>query len=187
LGAQSVDVGPYVVSWDLGETSTYWREDPVQYNDTSDGINYTYYQLYIDDLDEHTGYAHIGILEYEQEKTRNFSKPGDEYNPNLVSTLLRSIDGKQSVLVTMQETLDYDVITYYQISYMLDSGGWIDDDGEFTGDILLDMNATLTGKDYVKVYSNMEYHQTNRLLDTLHIVKSTSLAGRPSPGAGGDG
>lgn len=173
LGAQRVDIGPYTVSWDLGEKSTYWREDPVQY-ENSDGINYTYYQLYIDDLDQHTGYTHIGVMEYEQEITRNFASPGDEDNSNLISTRLRSIDGKQGVLVTMQETIPYDVLTSYKISYMLDSSGWIDADGEFTGDILLDMNATLTGKDYVRVFSNMEYDQTNRLLDTIHIAKKTA-------------
>lgn len=154
----------------MGEKSTYWREDPAHY-ETADGIGYTYYQLYIDDLDQHTGYVHIGISEYEQEKTRNFASPGDENNPNLISTRLRSIDGKQSVLVTMQEITAYYATTSYKISYMLDSNGWVDDDGDFTGDILLDMNATLTGKDYVRVFSNMGLDQTNRILDTLHVVK----------------
>lgn len=155
-----VELGPYNISFDLGDLN-YTIEFEEPYNsETYSGTNYTRNDMYI--LAEGEFIAIITAL-YASPVRLSFG-----------SSSLYDVDGElHRRTVDNKEVVMYVDETLYGIEfgtvYMLESDGWVDDDGEFTGNRETDKNAYLNGSNYIRIVSTMEWDLTRKLLNTIHV------------------
>lgn len=156
-GSQDViELGPYNISFDLGDLN-YTIEFEEPYNsETYGGINYTSYEIFLHPIDG--GLISIDIAQYQEKVGITFENAYKGTEP-----YVRTIDTKTSVLFFDEE------LGCFIAEYTLESQGWVNPKGNFTGDRVNDKDAEMNGYNLITIRSVANWEATRKLLNTIHV------------------
>jgi len=163
-GSQEVvEMGPYNVSFDLGDLNYSVVFLEPHESETYGGTNYTSYSMVI-----YTDIATDGFILIQGMSCASYVR--SQFDSTFLSYIgsklyCRTVDNKK-VVMFVDETADG---FKFNTHYFLESDGWADDDGEFTGNLGSDRNAYLTGSNYIIITSTMNWDVTRQLLNTIHV------------------
>lgn len=170
-GSQEVvEMGPYNVSFDLGDLN-YSVEIDVPYDgETYSGLNYTHWGMLINI--NSTSVCEINVNQFYNESFREFGEIYDIYNKILIehdtdmTVHPRTIDGKDVALFVGS---DDNGSAGFIAMYALESDGWIDTDGTFTANYRNDYDAMLFGNNIITIVIGADWDIARNLLNTIHI------------------
>ena len=169
-----VELGPYDVSFDLGDLNYTWRFvgliDGETY-ETYSGLNVTHWtmEISIDNIS-------VCMISGSQYSESVFSEFGDIYDNNIkyslgrgmidMDAITRVVDSKNAVLFVGSY---YDGSTIVSTQYALESDGWLDHDGRFAAHHWSDLDAVLIGRNFILITIVADWDLTRKLLNTIHV------------------
>lgn len=159
-GSQDVvELGPYDVSFDLGDLNyTTEFEAPIE-GETYFGTNYTGYSV---DIIAANGTISIIGISLSERAGLLFRLSYDDEDDELY---IRTLDNREVVLA-VGETSDGKL---FGTTYMLESDSWVDNDGRFSANRVSDKDAYQNGSNVITITSTMDWEATRKLLNTIHV------------------
>lgn len=167
---ESVALGPYTVSFDMGDIDYEIEIMDTKQSETFSGTEYTEYKLAILPTEENS-FIVVWLSDYAGAfMTESFEEYYDAVGGYGSDVYLRTVDGKEVAMIRKEEMWSSDV--GFLVAYTLEYDRWYDlEDGEFTGDRYNDRDALLAGKNFVTVESIASWDTTRQFLNTLHVEK----------------
>jgi len=161
----TVTMGPYEVSFDMGDIEYEILDYTAKEGETYGGVEFASHSIPIA-IDNNIIW--VVIFDYDRLGVTTFDVLYDAlpYNPH---TYIRTIDNKTVVLFVNVNAVGDEI--KFHATYSLEYDEWYDPDGEFTADRYANSDAYLIGNNNVEIISSADWDTTRQFLNTVHVER----------------